>query len=175
MYPLLPKFTIILLFSFISYSQVWAQAKIALVNSTAFQEKNGITKLLAVQNQVATEFKPRYTELETMQKRLSDLKTQLESSSNQNQAKYDEYEKLNRDMKIKGDSYQVQYNKRYNELLNPLYDRISVAMKQWCQQKGYTSIVDVSKDDKGLFLYYDEAVINQTTTELISHINAGLK
>lgn len=174
MYPSFRKILFALLIIF-STSNAWSQAKIALVNSNSFKENNGITQLLTVQSQIAAEFKVRFTEMETMQKRLSELTTLLSNPANRVQANYDEHEKLNRDFKSKAENYQAQYNKRYNDLMNPLFLKIGDLIKQWCQQKGYTGLIDVTKDDKGMFLYYDETLLTQTTNELIAFINSTLK
>ncbi len=172
---LLLRLLLAVILSFPAFLQANSQAKIALVNSIAFKEKNGITKLNTVQAQVANEFKARFTEMETMQKRLSELTSKLKNPANQNQATYNEYEKLNNDFKYKAEEYQAKYSKRFDELMNPLYLKIGELMKQWCQQKGFTSLVDVSKDEKGMFLYYDETLLAQTTNELIVYINGLLK
>lgn len=172
---LLLRLSIAVIFTLPAFSQAYSQAKIALINSNTFKEKNGITRFLTVQSQIAAEFKERFTEMETLQKKLSELTTQLSNPAYQTPAKYDEHEKLNRDFKFKAENYQAQYNKRYNELMNPVFTKIGELVKQWCQQKGYTSVVDVTKDDKGMFVYYDEALLAQTTNELIAFINGALK
>lgn len=175
MYPFISRLSILVLIVFIAVTNVSAQSKIALVNSQLFQEQNGITKILTAGKQLENEFRPAYTELENMDKKHKELTNQLNNPATRTQAKYDEYEKLDRDMKSKTSDYQSRYNRRYNEVMNPIYDQVITVMKLWCQQKGYNSLVDVSKDEKGMFLYYDESLLKQTTEELIRFVNATLK
>lgn len=176
---------IIILFCATSFSiqkldaqTVASKSNIALVDSYLFEdEQYGITKYVAIQKNVVVEFKPRQDEIVSMQAKMESLKKQVESNvSNptEKQKKVDEYDNLYRSVREKSDSYKVQIEKRYRELLKPVQERIGAAIKQWCIQKGYTAMVDVAKDDKGMFLWMDDGVVNTTTTELIKHLNSVL-
>ncbi len=157
-------------------AQTYNPFQIAVINSQYFEdEKTGIKKYTDVQKKVQAEFRPRIDEITAMQKKLDDLKRVLESTSAKiDQSKIDEYELLNKSKIRKAEDYQVQINKRYNELLQPVNVSIGMAMKQWCKQKGYDMLLDISKDDKGIILWVKEDKINELTLDLIKHINTLL-
>ncbi len=157
-------------------SQTPKSIQMAVVNSLYFEdEKTGIKKFVDVKKKVEAEFKPLVDEITGMQKRLGDLKKVIESSSTKyDQSKIDEYEKLNKSITRKGEDYQLQINKRYNSLIGPVNTSIGAAMKQWCKQKGFDMLVDISKDDKGIILWIEEEKINELTLDLIKYCNTVL-
>jgi Skp family chaperone for outer membrane proteins len=79
--------------------------KIAFINTEAFgDEKAGITRFVAAMKSLEREFKPRQDELNSMQTRIRTIaeeisKTQAVADPKTIQAKQDEGERLNRDLK----------------------------------------------------------------------------
>jgi Skp family chaperone for outer membrane proteins len=179
------KIKMIIFFCVISFSIQKLEAQtattknnIAFVDGYVFEDQQyGVTKYVAIQKNVVAEFKPRENEILGMQAKMETLKKQIESNvSNpvEKQKKADEYDNLYRSAREKSESYKIQIEKRYRELLKPVQERMGAAIKQWSTQKGFTAVVDVAKDDKGMFLWMDETVVNATTAELIKYINSVL-
>lgn len=150
--------------------------RIGVINSALFQESAGVSKLINTQNIAEAEFKHKKEELKELQGKAEALSRSIKNSSGNNyQSKYEELEKLNRDIKSKGDLYQVQYQKRYNDLLTPIYTAMGTALQQWSKQKGYDLVVDIAKDEKGTFIWVAEPVIAQSTADLIRYFNSVIK
>lgn len=151
---------------------------IALVNSYLFEDQQyGVTKYIALQKNVLAEFKPRENEIVSMQAKIENLKKEIESNASnttQIQKKMDEYDNLYRSVTMKTESYKTELQRRYNEMLTPLKDRMVEGIKQWCAQKGYTAMVDIAKDEKGMFLWMDDGAVKTTTIELIKYLNSVL-
>ena len=169
--------SLLLLIVFHSVAQTTPPAlKIAVINSLVFQDaNNGVTKLQSIKKTLEAEYKSKNEEVKSMQGKLEAMEKQIQSSSPYDQKKVEEYENLNRQMKLKIENYQAQYQKRYNELINPVYVQMEAALKDWCKKYGYNTVVDVSKDDKGMFVWVEESIINQNTIDLVKYINAVVK
>jgi len=173
-----------LCFAIISTSPLLAQtsktapaasnARIAFINSLAFEDsQTGIKKLTTVLRTLESEFKTKQDELLTMQKKADALEKEARTLSGQSSsAKYEQAEKLRKDVKFKFDALQTQFNKRRDELTSPLYTSLGNTLKQWCKQKGYNMVVDISRDDKGMFFVVDESIITATTAEFIQYYNS---
>lgn len=162
-----------------STAQTAAKANaVALIDSYMFQDvKGGIKKLLDLQNNLNAEFKPRRDEVESMTNKLNELKKQIDQNQNVNAARQklvDDAVALENTIRRKSEDYDGQIKKRYQTLMSPLQQQIGGHMKTWCSQKNYIALIDVSKDNNGLFLWMnDEEVIN-LTNELIRYINSVL-
>ena len=66
------------------YGQGSANGKIGVINTNSFgDEKAGITKFIAAFNALDKEFAPVQMELETLAKRLNDLRKEIETLQNQ--------------------------------------------------------------------------------------------
>ena len=176
--------TIIILFvTAISVQELTAQnapakGNIAVIDSYVFEDpQHGITKYVTLQKNVENEFKVRRDEITNLQAKVEALKKQYESKANnpeQLRKISDEAEALNQSLRTKGEAYQVQYQKRYNEMLSPLQIKLVASIKQWSNQKGFIAVIDVSKNENGFVLWIDEAAISATTTELIKYVNSVL-
>jgi Skp family chaperone for outer membrane proteins len=149
---------------------------VAVINSLVFEDNaRGVTKLLNTRKRVEAEFKPRIDELSAQEKKLNDIKTKIEKTPSQNDPKLiEEGERLQRDFLYKREEYQAKYNKRYQELMGPVYAAMATAAQQWCKQKGYDMLFDLSKDDKGIIVWVEESKINELTIDLIKHFNTVL-
>ncbi|MEZ5429137.1 MAG: OmpH family outer membrane protein [Pyrinomonadaceae bacterium] len=142
------------------FAQAQAPAKIALVDTDAFYDtKEGIAKIINAYKSLETEFKPTQTELENGAKRLQALQAEIQKlqtqandpnnkvpiDKNAAQAKVDEYERLQRDMKFKQEDAKARYEKREQALIGPIVDDIGKALGEFAKQKGYTMILDIGK------------------------------
>ncbi|MDQ1421915.1 MAG: hypothetical protein QOJ52_3877, partial [Acidimicrobiaceae bacterium] len=98
------------------------------------------------------EFQPRQTELTTMQTRIKALADEIGKLSGSSvvdpktiQAKQDEGESLQRDLKYKKEQADAAFAKRYDEAIAPISQDIGKALTQFATQRGITMILDISK------------------------------
>ncbi|MDT4952594.1 MAG: hypothetical protein QOJ02_732 [Acidobacteriota bacterium] len=125
--------------------------KIAFIDTGAFgEEKVGITRFVNAMKALEREFKPRQDELTTMQNRVKALadeisKTQSVADPKTIQAKQDEGERLQRDLKYKQDQADADFKKRYTDVVSPISQDIGKALDQFANARGITMILDISK------------------------------
>ena len=127
--------------------------KIALVNTQMFgDEKNGIKRFLTAVRTVETEFRPKQTELQGIQTKIKGIADEISKLSGASvvdpktiQAKQDEGERLQRDLKYKKEQFDADVERRYKELVGPVTNDIGKALDQFAAQNGLTMILDISK------------------------------
>jgi outer membrane protein len=125
--------------------------KIAFIDTGAFgEEKVGITRFVNAMKSLEREFKPRQDELNTMQNRIKALadeisKTQSVADPKTIQAKQDEGERLQRDLKYKQDQADADFKKRYTDVVSPISSDIGKALDTFATQRGITMILDISR------------------------------
>lgn len=128
--------------------------RIAFIDTGAFaDEKAGIGRYVNAMKSLEREFKPRQDELDGMQNRikaLADEITKLNASSavvdpKTIQAKNDEGERLQRDLKYKKEQADADFAKRYQDVVSPISQDIGKALDQFAQARGITMILDISK------------------------------
>ena len=129
------------------------ESKIALIYSDAFLDaKTGIARFNTLVTTLNREFQPRQTELQTMQQRITTLTNEV----NQDQAassvvdpksiqtKIDTLEQLKKDYQRKGEDAQAAYNKRKQDIFQPLQDDIGKALEAYAKQRNINVIIDGS-------------------------------
>lgn len=159
-------------------------AKIGIINTFAFgDEKAGITKYINAVKAINTEFTPTQTELETMNTKLSNLAKEIQVFRDQAstgkvpidektvQAKVDEAEKLQRDLKFKQEDAKARYEKRQQAVIGPVMQDIGKALQDFAKQKGFTLLLDIAKDEVGLVLAVGDEKID-VTKDFITFYNA---
>ena len=127
--------------------------KIAFIDTGMFgEEKGGINRYVTAVKAVEREFQPRQTELTGIQTRIKALADEISKLSGNSvvdpktiQAKQDEGERLQRDLKYKKDQADADFAKRYQEVVAPISTDIGKALDQFAQQRGITMILDISK------------------------------
>jgi Skp family chaperone for outer membrane proteins len=127
--------------------------KIAYIDTGAFaDEKGGITRYVTAMKSLEREFAPRQTKLNNIQTRLKAIADEISKLSGNSvvdpktiQAKQDEGEKLQRDLKYEKDSADADFEKRYKEVIGPISLDISNSLNQFAAQRGITMILDISK------------------------------
>ena len=127
--------------------------KIAFIDTGMFgEEKGGINRYVTAVKAVEREFQPRQTELAGIQARIKALADEISKLSGNSvvdpktiQAKQDEGERLQRDLKYKKDQADADFAKRYQEVVAPISADIGKALDQFAQQRGITMILDISK------------------------------
>ncbi len=169
-----------------AFAQADAPAKIALVNTDAFYaETGGITKISNSYKSLDVEFKNDATEMDNMAKKLQALQTEVQTlqakANDPNnkvpidlkvaQAKVEEGEKLQRDLKFKQEDVKARYSKREAAILGPITQDIGKAIGDFAKQKGYTLVMDSGKLYQAQVLLYLQETTD-ITKEFIQFYNA---
>lgn len=129
------------------------ETKIAYINTQAFgDEKAGITRLVTKLKALEREFDPRQKELTTMNNRLKSLADEISKLTGSTvvdpktiQAKQDEAEQIQRDLKYKKEMADADFAKRYEQELAPISKDIRDTLNQFAAQRGITMLLDISK------------------------------
>lgn len=165
--------------------QPTANPKVMFINTTAFEGKDGITKLTAALTTLGREMEPLRAEIrtlvarfETLEKELSQMQTQLNTAPVATRAtlerqfitKRDEYQGLEIQIKRKQEDGKTRFERRQIELIAPVQQDIARVMQDFAKQRGYSVIFDVSKL-AGAVLVYDETKAD-VTKEFVTFYNA---
>jgi Skp family chaperone for outer membrane proteins len=143
--------------------------RIGLVNINAFAaETGGITKFKTALTALETEFKPANDKLRGMFTRYQTLGTEIENMrKNANpqvpmkpetvQAKVDEFQKLERDIKREQEDFKANYDRRYGVVIGPVFNDILKAMNEYAKAKGYAVILDGAKlEEASILMGFDD-------------------
>jgi len=136
-----------------SASQPVPDTKIAVVDTNVFaDEKAGITRYLNAVKSLEPEFRSRTHELGQLQNQIkataeeiAKLKVNSVVAPETIQAKQQESERLQRELKYKQDQTNADYEKRYNEVVGPITTDIGKALDLYANQHGLTMILDINK------------------------------
>jgi outer membrane protein len=126
-------------------------SKVALINTEAFaDEKQGIVRIVAAIKRVEAEFQPRKTELQQLNQRLQQLaedikKTQSVAEPTATQQKMEQHEQLKKEAQRKQEDAQAAYNKRVQEIMEPVYKDIGTSLDAFGKARGITLLLDSSK------------------------------
>jgi Skp family chaperone for outer membrane proteins len=127
------------------------ETKIALVNTDEFaNEKTGITRLVNAMKRVDGEFQPRRTELQTLQQQIEKATADLTKAApvqdqKVTQQQSDKIELMKTEFKRKGEDAQAAFEKRMQEVMNPISDDIVKALDAYAKAHGITLVLDVTK------------------------------
>jgi Skp family chaperone for outer membrane proteins len=130
------------------------ESKIALIYSDAFLDaKTGIARFTVLVSTLNREFQPRQTELQQMQQRITTLTNEVNQAQAASsvvdpksiQAKIDTLEQLKKDYQRKGEDAQAAYNKRKQDIFQPLQDDIGKALETYAKQHNINVIIDGSQ------------------------------
>jgi Skp family chaperone for outer membrane proteins len=129
------------------------ETKIAFIDTGAFgDEKGGITRYVNAVKALEREFKPRQDDLNGMQNRIKTIADEIGKLTGNSvvdpktiQAKQDEGERLQRDLKYKKEQADADFAKRYQEVVGPISQDIGKALDTFATQRGITMILDISK------------------------------
>lgn len=130
--------------------------KIAFIDTGAFgDEKEGIVRYVNAMKALEAEFKPRQDELNNMNNRIKAIADEINKlnaggasspvAPQTIQAKQDEGEKLQRDLKYKKEQADADFQRRYNEVISPISSDIGKALDQFAQSQGITLILDIGR------------------------------
>jgi Skp family chaperone for outer membrane proteins len=156
-----------------------AQSKVAFIDSNAFlDEKAGITKFLAGFKALNDAFKPDQveiealnTKLEALKKEIADLEKLSVADRNAIAAKYEQGEKLQRDIKFKSEDAKARYERRQQTQLGPIQQAILTGLQDYAKAKGYTLIFDIAKDQNGMLIAIGDQSAD-VTKDFITFYNA---
>lgn len=143
-------------------------SKIVVVDTASFfNEKSGITRILAAARNLSNELATRRSEVqalvsrsERLQKELSDLEQSAAKGvpydQNLARTKADELERVRREGKYKEDEFNAYAQKRQNEVVGPEYSAALRALGDYVKSKGFGLVFDASKDQNGMLLFATE-------------------
>lgn len=170
------------LFAVSASAQATAAPKMAVINTQAFDGKDGITKYNNAMDSLEKEFQPVQTKLQGYATRLTTLRGEIEKlqkppanvpiDNNALNAKALEYENLGKQAKREEEDAKANFERRQAQVMGPVLQDIGKAMQDYANQKGYDLILDVAKlDGAGLILAYNPAKVD-VTKDFITFYNA---
>jgi Skp family chaperone for outer membrane proteins len=156
--------------------------KMAVINTTAFDDKDGIARYTAAMNSLEAEFAPAQKEINDMATRYQALGAEIEKLRNPPagvpmnqqtlQAKIEEFQSLETNIKRKQEDGKAKYEKRQAAVMGPVLQEIGKALQDYANQKGYAMILDAAKmDGAGLILAFDPAKVD-VTKDFITYFNS---
>ena len=127
--------------------------KIGLADTGMFaDEKAGIKRYVNAVKKVEVEFQPKTVELNNIQSRINTLADEISKLSGNSvvgpqtiQAKREEAERLQRELKYKKEQADADFAKRFKEIVGPVSADIGKALDQYASKHGLTMILDISK------------------------------
>ena len=131
-------------------------AKMAVIYTDMFLDaKTGIAKFTIVLNKLNGEFQKTKDEITQMQQRATALEAEINKlreapagtpiDQRALQTKIDQLEQLKKDIQRKAEDAQAAYNRRRQELFNPLQDEIAKALEVFAKARGITAIIDAAQ------------------------------
>lgn len=157
--------------------------KIVVIDTGAFDSKDGITKYVNAMNTLETEFKPIQAEIQTLATKYQNLAKEIEILRVQAetgkvpiepkmaQAKVEEYQNLELTIKRKQEDAKRRIEAREPQIMGPVRQDIGKALNEFAKKNGYTMILDANKlDSAGLILAFDETKAD-ATKEFIAFYN----
>jgi Skp family chaperone for outer membrane proteins len=161
-----------------------APFKMAVINTGAFDAKDGITRYSTAMNALEAEFKPLETEIQTMVTKYNALGAEIKKLQDQAAAgtvpidqktaatKVEEYQNLELSIKRKQEDAKARAARREPQVMGPIRLEIGKALQDYAKQKGIALILDAAKlDGAGLILAFDEAKVD-VTRDFITFFNA---
>ena len=166
-----------------------ATGKIGLVDSIAFAEKGGVTKLIAGMTALDNEFKPSYTEGQGLVTRYQNLAAEIKKLQDQINApagavpidkaklseqantKVEEYQNLELTIKRKQEDLKARYEKRAEVVLGPIQADIATALNEFAAKNGYSVILNGNKlQEAQILMGFDPK--SDITKDFITFYNA---
>lgn len=126
-------------------------SKIAMIYSAEFTDaKTGIARFAILVNAVNREFDVRKKEIEALQLKAQQLNDEIEKTRNvadpkQIQQKMDLLAQLKKDLQRKSEDSQAAYDKRQQEIFQPLQDDIGKALEAYARGRGVNVVIDGSR------------------------------
>ena len=161
-----------------------AAGKIGLVNVNAFaDEKAGITRFRAALASLDPEFKPLNDQLNTKRTRYQTLAAAIQEANKPKPAgvpaaapanlssQIEEAQNLEIEIKRLQEDGKVKYERRYAQVVGPIFNDIIKGLNEFAKQKGYSMILDGAKlEESGILMGFDDKY--DVTKEFITFYNA---
>ena len=174
-------FAFVVFLGMTAFAQVPVSGKLGWIDTGEFaDEKAGIMKYVNAYKALATEAKPKETELVGIQTRIQTISTDLRKMTENPAvpvdqkaaaAKRDEGERLTRELEFKKKEHDAFIQKRGGEILGPVNQDIGKAIGEFGKVKGYTAIFDIDKlAQAGAILHLEPSA--NITKEFIVFYNA---
>ncbi len=177
-------FTAIFTASAFGQAPAASNIKIVVINTAAFDTKEGITKYTNAMNALEREFAPAQTQLQTLattyQSKVTAFQNEQKSAGNSTvpinasslQAKGEEIKTLELQIKRMQEDGKVKFESRQTAVMGPVLRDIGKAMDDFAKQKGYDLILDATKlEGAGLILAVVPVKVD-VTKEFITFYNA---
>ena len=163
-------------------AQPGAMPKIAVINTAAFDGKDGLTRYNNAMDGLEKEFAPVQTKIQGMVTRFTSLGEEIKKLQNQPanvpidqkaaEAKVVEYQNLEKSIKREQEDAKASFDRRQQQVLGPVLQEIGKAMQDYANQKGYDLILDAAKlDNAGLILAFNPAKVD-VTKDFITFFNS---
>ncbi len=142
-------------------ASVPADVKIAVIDITAFgDQKAGIARLVNAYTTLEREFKPRRDELTQMKTRYDQILKDIDATKTVADektlnAKAEQAQLLEKEMKRKQEDGQAAIAKREDELTAPIWEDINNALRAYAAQRGITVIFEKNKLGGVMFVVND--------------------
>ncbi|HMB27940.1 MAG TPA: OmpH family outer membrane protein [Blastocatellia bacterium] len=142
-----------------------AQGKIAIINTAAFRV--GIGEFKTTLDALNKEFEPQNNELEGLQKQLLELKKKVEQDGPNAQPSVrngwiEQGTQLEKTLKRKTEDYQSLFQRRGQEVVGPIMDRINKFFDQYCQQRNIVIVLERQVMESSNLLVWNTATAEIT-------------
>ena len=177
-------FTAVFTVSAFGQAPAASNVRIVVINTAAFDTKEGITKYTNAMNALEKEFAPAQTQLQTLattyQSKVTAFQNEQKSAGNSTvpinasslQAKGEEIKTLELQIKRMQEDGKVKFESRQAAVMGPVLRDIGKAMDDFAKQKGYDLILDATKlEGAGLILAVVPVKVD-VTKEFITFYNA---
>ncbi|HKQ91847.1 MAG TPA: OmpH family outer membrane protein [Blastocatellia bacterium] len=134
-----------------------AQGKIAFINTAAFRV--GIGEFKTTLETLNKEFEPQNKELEGLQKQIEELKNKVQNEGPKAQASVrdgwiEQGTQLEKTLKRKTEDYQTLFQRRGQEIVGPVMERINKFFDQYCQQRSIVMVLERGVADSSNLLVW---------------------
>jgi Skp family chaperone for outer membrane proteins len=134
-----------------------AEGKIAIINTAAFRV--GIDELKIRLEALDKEFEPKNQELAGIQKQIEDLKTKVQTQSKAVQPAVlngwmQQGAELEKTLKRKSEDYQTLFQKRGQEVVLPIMDKVNKFLDQYSRQNNIVLVLDRDIAMNGSFMVW---------------------
>ncbi len=158
--------------------------KIGLVNVNAFaDDKAGITKFRTALSSLDAEFKTVNDQLNTKRTRYQTLAGEIQklqqpapagvpaaSNTATLSSKVEEAQNLEVEIKRLQEDGKTKYERRYSQVVGPVFNDIIKGLNEFAKQKGYAMILDGAKlEEAGILMGFDDKY--DVTKEFITFYN----
>ena len=149
------------------------EGKIGILWTAAFND--GLLEYKAKLEALEAEFAPAKKEMQSLTERLERLKNQVQTQGNTVAATVrnkwmEEGADLEKQIKRKEEDLQAETQKRANEVLGPVQDKIQKALEQYTTKRGIIMVIEAgAAQQNGLILYAADAV--NITKDFIDEYN----